>query len=267
MAPEPDILLADIDLYIGGTHALRRFSWQADQGQNWAILGPNGSGKSSLIKLLAGQLYPVAKPESRFLFFGRDRMCPGVNIWDIRRRIGIVSPEVQANYLPDWTGLDVVRSGFFASNGVYDTVSSAQENAARDALDRMHAAHLAERRIGGVSYGEARRLIIARALIHDPSMLMFDEPTNGLDPGSAEDFLATIDDLAGTGLSILIVTHHVHEILPTITHVAILKSGAVHRHGTKSEMLTGDNLHDAFGTSFELEQSNGRYWTVPRDAG
>jgi iron complex transport system ATP-binding protein len=260
---DADILLEDIDLFVGGTHALCRFSWRTDPGQNWAILGPNGSGKSSLIKLLAGQLYPVAKPESQFLFFGRDRMRPGVNIWEIRRSIGIVSPELQSTYLPEWTGLDVVLSGFFSSNGVYDTVSASQRAAAHAALDRMQATHLAQRPIGAVSYGEARRLIIARALIHNPSMLVFDEPTNGLDPGSAEDFLATIEELGETGLSILIVTHHIHEILPSITHVVILKSGRVHHSGPKSNILTADVLHDTFGTRFNLVQDNGRYWTVP----
>ena len=258
-----EIVLEHIDLYLGDTHALRDLNWRMQPGENWAMLGPNGAGKSALLKLLAGDHFPVPRSDAQYRVCGFDRLTPGTNVWDLKRCLGIVSPELQGRYDPATPGLNVVLSGFFSSNGLYESTTDEQNKAALSAMERIQAGHLAERSLGNMSYGEARRLLIARSLIHDPPLLVFDEPTNGLDMGTAESFLTSIGELAAQGHALLIVTHHLHEIIPALTHVAIMRNGRIDHAGEKNEIMHATMFEDLYGLSLDLHKRDGRYWALP----
>ena len=266
MSPSPTTIIArleHVDAYLGETHALRDLSWRMESGQNWAILGPNGAGKSALIKLLASDVYPAPRPDAAFEILSRNRMAPGVNIWELRKEIGIISPELQADYLPDTPGLHVVLSGYFSSNGMYDRVTARQRARARDIIGELGVTHLEKRPIGTVSYGEARRLLIARALIHDPHLLVFDEPTQGLDLAAAEHFLHRIGELAARGHAIVIVTHHLHEIIAPITHIALLRDGQIRKSGPKAKLMRAGIFREAYKIPIRIVRQDDRYWALP----
>lgn len=258
-----EIELEHIDLYLGDTHALRDLSWAVKPGENWALLGPNGAGKSALLKLLSGDRYPRPREESVYRVCGYDRLRPGCNVWDLKKILGIISPELQANYLPDTQGISVVLSGFFSSNGLYEDITPEQLSTALDAMDRLGVRHLERRTIGAMSYGEARRLLIARALIHEPKLLVFDEPTTGLDLAAAEYFLDSVQQLAVEGYSIIIVTHHLPEIISAITHVGVIRDGKIDRSGPKHDVVTSDLFKELYGMDFEVHVENERYWITP----
>ena len=134
-----------------------------DPGENWAILGKNGAGKSALLKLLSGDVHPLVRRGSKFFFGGHDRFKPGFGLWDIRHQIGVVSPELQSHYLPETTGLEVVLSGFYGSNGLYLTPTALQRRNALKAVDGLGLLALKQRPLGTLSYGQTRKLLIARA--------------------------------------------------------------------------------------------------------
>ncbi|MBI3401613.1 MAG: ATP-binding cassette domain-containing protein [Acidobacteria bacterium] len=263
----PLLELHDATVILGDTRVLDRLTLSIHEGDHTAILGPNGAGKSTLMKLLTLQLYPVAPagqangvPPIRVL--GRDRW----DVFALRSQLGIISADlhdrfVQGNSSGVITGLDAVLSGFFATFGVFahQRVTDAMRAQAREALDRVDAARLAAQPVATMSTGEARRILIARALVHRPEALVLDEPTRGLDVLARHHFLEQVRALARDGVTLLLVTHHVDEIIPEIDRVILLKGGRVAGDGPKIEMLTGVRLGDVFGSSLEVETAGGYY--------
>ncbi len=215
-------------------------------GEHTAILGPNGSGKSTLIRLITRQYYPLARSDDPPVrIYGRERW----NVAELRTLLGVVSPDAYQLALDGMThgrtiGIDMVLSGFFASIGLFahHHVTAAMRQRAAEALDLVEASHLAGKPIAAMSTGEVRRIFIARALVHDPRALLLDEPTAGLDLLAMHRFLATIRRVAQHGKTIILVTHHVEEIIPEIGRVILLKEGRVFRDGPKAEVLTGATL-------------------------
>ena len=262
---DASINLRNIDMYLGDTHALKSFAWHKQAAENWAILGPNGSGKSALLKLLGGHLYPLPHDEAQFDVLGINRFKPGTRLIDLKRRMGIVSPDLQKEYVPVSPGLNVVVSGFFASNGIYEDVTNEQIDIAMAAMERMGVAHLRARPIGQCSYGEARRLLIARALIHDPLLLILDEPTNGLDMYAAESFLETLEGLCDDGISMVIVTHHLYEVIRPVNRVALMSNGQIVREGDRSLLGDAEALDEVFGIRLHIEERDGRFWALPAE--
>ncbi|GAC1526476.1 MAG: ATP-binding cassette domain-containing protein [Chloroflexota bacterium] len=251
----------------GRTPVLHDLSLEIWPGQHTAILGPNGSGKSSLIKLLTQEYRPLARPgqDAVVELFGRDRW----DVFELRRLMGIVSPDVQNNLAAgeegrSLSGLEVVVSGFFATRGVqpYQSVSQDMWKAGRQALALLEATHLAAKPVPEMSTGEARRVLIARALVHDPPALLLDEPTTGLDMVATARFLGTLQRLARRGKTIIVVTHHLHEIIPEVQRVVLLRAGTVHRDGPKSDVLTGANLSDAFGAPVRVEAHASGFYSM-----
>jgi len=235
---------------------LDRLSLRLVAGQHTAILGANGSGKSTLIRLIARQLYPLAREDGQptIRIFGRDRW----NVSELRSLIGIVSPAVQGDYTseePPLEVFDAVVSGFFAARGLWvdHHVTEAMRERALEALDQAQASSLVGRDMASLSTGEARRVLIARALVHRPRALLLDEPSTGLDPASRRRFLETLRRLAQHGVTLLLVTHHVEEILPEIDHVVVLRDGQVLRQGNKASVLTDDLLTAAFDMPIRVE--------------
>ncbi|HEY3331056.1 MAG TPA: ATP-binding cassette domain-containing protein [Capsulimonadaceae bacterium] len=253
-----------------GNRVLDDVSLEIQLGRNTAVIGPNGCGKSSLIKLLTRQYYPLARlddqPTVRIL--GKDRW----NVEQLRSHLGIVSTDMHQFFLDDGgdlTGAEIALSGFFSSRGLaqHHVVTDALRTKALEALDRMGVAHLADRAIGRMSTGEGRRVVIARALVSEPMALVLDEPTTGLDMVAQHRFLARIRKLAAGGTTIVIVTHHIDEVIPEIEHVVLLKSGRVFADGPKADVLTAANLTLQYNTPITLRRAGDFYVAnVERDS-
>lgn len=246
-----------------GVRILDNLSLQIPDGQHCALFGPNGSGKSSLIRLITRQWHPLARPggSPSVSVFGRSRW----NIFALRALLGIVSSDLHQDYAadPDRRGLELVLSGFFASHGLADhhQVTGAMHEAAERALVLVEASSLADKPLSQMSTGQARRVLIARALVHTPRALLLDEPTAGLDLVAARRFLQTLRRLAQSGTTVLLVTHHVEEILPEIQRVVLLRHGTVFFDGPKSEALTSARLSALYDASITVTQS-GEYYSA-----
>jgi molybdate transport system ATP-binding protein len=218
------------NVHIDGRMILDRISWRLARGENWAVLGRNGSGKSTLLKLLSGDLHPALGGEVNW--FGEEG---NRNIWETRERIGFVSPELQALYDDDLAGEKVVVSGFFSSRGLYRKATEQQRDKARALIAALNLGKLGRKRVGRMSYGEMRKLLIARALVNDPDILILDEPCGGLDGPSREEFLGFVEAVAASGTGIVMATHHRDELVPSITHVLLMDKGRIVRQGKKEE--------------------------------
>jgi iron complex transport system ATP-binding protein len=219
------------------------------------ILGPNGCGKSTLIKTITREVYPIHSDDSSMTILGHDR-------WDVsalRSKLGIVSPDLVTARSGEATGRDIVLAGLFASAHLFPNheVTAEHRDRAAAALERLHVAHLAGRRFCEMSSGETKRTLIARALVHDPETLLFDEPSNALDIAAQVQLTATMRALARGGLGILLVTHHVAEIIPEIERVVMLRDGRVLLDGPKETVLTRANLESLFGVPVELTRRDG----------
>jgi iron complex transport system ATP-binding protein len=250
----------------GNRTLLAHLSLEIPQGEHAAILGPNGSGKSTLIKLITQEFRPLAHPEHepRVEIFGRDRW----NIFELRSLLGIVSSDLQ-HYFTDphamvLSSLDVVVSGFFATRGVppRQEVTEQMRDRGREALTLMEASHLEGKPISEISTGEARRVLIARALASDPPALLLDEPTAGLDIVARHRFLETVRHLAQAGKTIILVTHQLQDIIPEVERVVLLKHGRVYLDGLKHEVLTPATLSVVFGAALQVEATGAGYYRM-----
>jgi iron complex transport system ATP-binding protein len=247
-----------------GRRILDDITLEIRQGEHTVILGPNGAGKSSLIRLITRQDYPLAHANGSppLLIFGESLW----NVFELRTLMGIISEELQISFIsrsmPGRTrGLDAVLSGFFASYGVFphQIVTEAMRERAYEALDLMEARHLAPAYIETMSTGEARRLMIARALVSDPQALMLDEPTAGLDLPARQRFLGTLQNIARHGKTIILVTHRVEEIFPEINRVILLKKGRILLDAAKEEALTSQHLSALFEAPITVHKHHGYY--------
>jgi len=239
------------------TAALDDISLRIDAGEHVCILGPNGCGKSTLIKTITRECYPLAAPSSHLEILGRQRW----DIFQLRNLLGIVSPDLQASCTNESTGRDVVLSGFFSSTRIFPHHHPSPDLVARAeaALARIGIAHLAGRPLTQMSSGEAKRTLIARALVHEPQTLLLDEPSNALDIAAQFELRDTMRRLAQSGLGILLVTHHVSEIIPEIDRIILLKNGRIVADGPKHTILTTARLSELFGVSLQLAASDGYF--------
>jgi iron complex transport system ATP-binding protein len=228
------------------------------QGEHVAILGPNGSGKSTFIKLLTRELYPKLKSEPWSLrIMGRDRW----HLFDLRNHLGIVSGDWMQMCTRDYSAYEIVLSGFFGSVGIWPNhhVTPAMEEKARAVLELLEAGHLAERNTSELSSGEGRRILIGRALVHDPQALVLDEPTTSLDLRATSELREILRKLAARGISMLMVTHHLADIIPEMERVILIRDGRVFRDGPKPEVLTREALGALFGIPVEVLERDGYY--------
>jgi iron complex transport system ATP-binding protein len=237
-------VLDDINLTIG-------------TGEHVAILGPNGCGKSTLIKTIMREYYPLAEPQTSLTILGRDTW----DVFGLRPLLGIVSNELVWRCTREITGREVVLSGFFSSIGVqpWHEVTPAMLEKSNQVLELLEAGHLAEREMTELSSGEAHRLLISRALVHDPLALLLDEPSNSLDFRAALELRDILRKLAQAGTGILMVTHHLPDILPEIERVILLRQGRVFADGSKGEVLTTARLSELFGMPVHVARRDGNY--------
>jgi iron complex transport system ATP-binding protein len=259
------IEIKNATVYRGETRVFENLSLEVMQSTSTAILGPNGAGKSTLLKLLSCDLYPAVPPlarEDSFVSLYGRRLW---NVWELRSHLGIVSQDLQSDYLRSATGLHVILSGLFSSMDVWSHQSVTAEDCdqARLILKQLEVEELADRRFAAMSTGEQRRLLLGRALIHDPDALVLDEPTSGLDLKACFQYLEIVRGLMRAGKTVVLVTHHIHEIPPEISRVVLLKGGKVVTDGDKIEVMTSENLSDLFGVAIELLRVNGFYQAVP----
>jgi iron complex transport system ATP-binding protein len=257
----PYLDIQNADVFQGRTQVFRNLNLQIRQGENVAILGPNGAGKTTLLKLLTRELYPVVKPESHVKLFGDERVL----LWELRKKIGLVSQDFQNQYSAHIKGGAVVLSGFFGAVGVHGhhQVTQAHRDRASELMQQLGVSHLVDAFYAHLSTGQQRRLLLARALVHDPEVLVLDEPTNGLDLKVAIEFTHSLRHLAQTGKSLLLVTHHVQEIVPEIERVVLLAEGRVVADGPKKELLSDAVLSDLFDTAIRVVESGGFYQVLP----
>jgi iron complex transport system ATP-binding protein len=263
VADGPLLELCDATVVLGGTRVLDSLTLSIAAGEHTAILGPNGAGKSTFVKLLTLQQYPLPSngtPPIRVM--GRDRW----EVFALRSQLGIVSADLHDRFVHGnsngvISGLDAVLSGYFASQGVFahQHVTESMRGEAREALDRVGAAHLAAATLDTMSTGEARRVLIARALVHHPQALVLDEPTRGLDLVARHHFMERVRAVAAQGTTILLVTHHIGEIIPEIDRVILLHQGRVAADGPKHTVLTADRLGRVFDAPLVVDEADGYY--------
>ena len=268
MTSEPVLELCDATVVKGPTRVLDGLTLTINRGQHTAILGPNGAGKTTLINLLTRDDYPLARSEGPppVRIFGAATW----DVFDLRTRLGIVTADLHQRFVEGHsvgriTGEAAVLSGFFATRGflLYSTITDAMRRKASEALARVGVESLAGKMLHEMSTGEARRVLIARALVTSPEALVLDEPAAGLDPVARHRFLQTIDDLARRGTTIVLVTHHVEEIVPSIAQVVLLKRGRVAFAGTTRATLTDAHLSELFDAPFSVECRDSYYYGRP----
>ena len=254
----PLLELKNVSVMRGENRALDRLSLRIEAGEHVCILGPNGSGKSTLIKTITRECYPLVRDDSSMAILGRALW----NVFALRSRLGIVSPDLLAACTTEATGLDLVVSGFFSSTRIFPNHEPLRDHRARAqaALKRMGVPYLAERPVVEMSSGEAKRTLIARALVHEPQTLLFDEPGNTLDLAGQLELREAMKELARAGLGIVLVTHHVSEIIPEIERVVLLQKGRVLADGRKDELLTNDRLSELFGVPVKLFREDGYFY-------
>jgi iron complex transport system ATP-binding protein len=257
MNSPPLIDLRRVTVMRGENTALRELSLTIGAGEHVAILGPNGCGKSTLIKTITRECYPLAQPGSLVEILGQSLW----NVVDLRSMLGIVSNDLMAQCTREITGFEIVLSGFFSSIGIWPNhhVTDAMRAKASEVLALLEAPHLASKPVEEMSSGEARRMLIGRALVHAPRALLLDEPSTSLDLFAQHELREMVRKLAQSGIGILLVTHHLSDIIPEIDRVILMREGHVVADGPKDRLLTADSLRDLFGVEVELSQRDGYY--------
>lgn len=248
---------------LGGAEILHQINWQVQRGERCFILGANGAGKTTLVKMLMGYAWPLygAKVQVLGATYGR------VNLMELRRSIAWVSPFMHQWLGGEhvWKGLDVVLSGLEGSIGFFRDPTDEERQQALSVLRSLRAEHLAERSVVTMSSGEQVKVLIARALMTRPELMILDEPSVYLDIAGREFLLNTIAELARTRpeLTIVFITQRIEDILPEFNRGMILKSGRILSYGERREVLTEAHLKEAFDLDIRLiESSSGRLWTV-----
>jgi len=236
------VVLHDINLDVGA-------------GEHVAILGPNGCGKSTLILTITCQIYPIAGPGASVRIFGRERW----DVTELRRHLGVVSAGPTGAELPGertavTSGIDAVVAGFFSASTLWPNLQVTEEMRARarEALERMEALHLAGQLVGAMSAGERRRILIARALVHRPRQLLLDEPSNALDLAAQRELRETLRRLAREGTGLVMVTHHLGDILPEIERILFMRDGRIAADGPRQELLTETRLSELFRATVRI---------------
>jgi len=256
----PLLEFANITVVKGNKKVLDAVSLTIGEGENLAILGPNGAGKSSFIKTVTREYYPVTG-DDRFIF----RM-QGQDVWDVfamRSFLGIVSNDLQYTFTREITGREVILSGFFSSIGLFNrTITPAMHAKADRILRFLEIDHLRDRPMTTLSSGEARRFLIGRALVNDPATLILDEPPNSLDLHALHTFRMTLRKIAQAGTGIILVTHNLHDIIPEISRVILMKDGRFIGDGRKAEMLTDTMIGQLFSVPVQVKEEGGWYYAT-----
>ena len=237
--------------------ALKGVTFSIAAGEHAAILGPNGSGKSTLIKVITRECYPRYPDAGRVRIWGRETW----GLFDLRALLGIVTNDLVESCTKPYSALETALSGFFSSIGIWPNhhVTREMEAKAREALRFFDVDHLADRAVTELSSGEARRVVFARALVHDPKALLLDEPSNSLDIRAQHEVREAMRKLAHSGVSVLLVTHHLPDIIPEIGRVIALKDGRIFCDGRTGEVLEDRRMSELFDIGVSVGCVGGIY--------
>ncbi len=239
------------------TYILKNINWTVRPGEHWAIIGLNGSGKTSLLKMINGYIFP-SDGEVNVLGnkFGE------YDFRELRKSIGWVSSSLQEALYVNETVEDIIISGKYASIGLYENRDVKDIKFANELLAQFECADLSKRLYFSLSQGEKQKVILARALMSSPKLLILDEPCTALDIFARENFLSLIEQIGkgNNSPTLLYVSHHIEEILPIFNYALLLKEGSIHSLGKKKEVLTEPNLTDFFGKPIEIIWKDGRLW-------
>lgn len=231
-----------------------------EHGENMVLLGPNGAGKSTFIRLITREVHPLYREEPPVLFCGSDRTL----LTEVKRRLGIVSATMQDEITVHLPAIDIVCGGLFGTLGLPQNavVSDEARDRAYEAMKMLAIEGLADRDVMVLSSGQARRVLIARALIHDPEVLVFDEPCTGLDPEGMFYVRRSMRKLVAGGKSIILVTHYPEDIIPEIERLLMIKDGHIFADGSKSELMTSEAISSLFDVPLQVKEQNGYYSLV-----
>jgi iron complex transport system ATP-binding protein len=255
IAADQFLELQDVNVARGDRVVLHDINLSIRAGEHVAILGPNGCGKSTLILTVTCQIYPIVTPTMKVKIFGRQR-------WDLtqlRKHFGVVGGSLMGTELPGertavTTGLDAVIAGFFSASTLWPNlhVTAEMRERAVEALERIEALHLAQQLVGEMSAGEKRRILIARALVHRPRQLLLDEPSNALDLAAQRELRETLRRLTAEGTGLVLVTHHLGDILPEIERIILMRGGRIVGDGPRTELLTAPKLTELFNAPVRI---------------
>lgn len=246
----------------GGRTVLKEVSLCLLAGEKACILGPNGSGKSTIVKLISGELSPLYREPAAIKLFGQERW----ELFALRSRLGIVSDTLQSSQSGDESVLDTILSGFFGSLGLplrVEATPAMREKAILTA-ELLGVGTLLDRRADEISSGQMRRVLVARALVHDPEMLLLDEPYTSLDIGARQVFSQYILKLAARGHGIVLVTHELSEIGSEIDRVILVKNGTILADGPKRQMLSSALVSELFGLPLLVSEESGLFHAWPQ---
>jgi len=260
------IELDDITLIRDQRTILRNISWRVRDGEHWALVGANGAGKTSLLQVVCGTLWPT---EGHVRVLGR--RYGETDLRRLRRQIGWFSAALEPRINPKEPVRDLVASGKFATLGlVFDRPTPADRRRAAELLDVMGCSHVAGQAFGTLSQGERQKVLLCRALMPDPRLLILDEPCTGLDLAARERLLDSVEHLGrlgDRGPTLIMVTHHIEEITPAFRCVLLLRDGSVVAQGPKTDVLTAPLLGDALGVHLSVRRAAGRFWVPLRRSG
>jgi iron complex transport system ATP-binding protein len=257
----PYLEMKGVEAWLGPRQVFTSLSLTLVQGEHTVVLGPNGAGKSSLIRLLSREIYPVVKEGCGLRLFGSDT----INLWALRSRMGVLTQDQPTTYRGDVRAFDVVLSGFFGSVGLGRSQRPSSQHTRRvtDLMEQMELNELDNEPFGRLSEGQRRRLLLARALVHDPEVLVLDEPTNGLDLQARYQLLALLRKLCQKGTTLLMISHRIEEVLPEIQRAVFLKNGVVVADGPCHALLSDDPLSDLFGIPLHVVSHGGHRQVLP----
>lgn len=252
---EEIISLDNVSYIRNGKYILKDINWHVNRGEHWVILGPNGSGKTTTLNMVNGYIFPSQGHVKVLEFeFGHS------SIIELRKRIGWVSSALSQFIPTNDYPLHIVLSGKFASLGLWEKVDDDDIARANEILDLLKIRQLAERKYGMLSQGEKQKVLIGRALMNHPDIIIFDEAFNGLDIFARHDMEITINELAEGNITFILVTHNTDEILPVFGKALLLKDGQVHSQGDIDDMIQYDNLSDFYGADVDVFKHKDRFY-------
>ena len=261
---EPIIQMEHVNVARGESIVLHDVSFRVEAGEHLAILGPNGCGKSTLLKTATCELYPIVKPGTRVRIMGRERW----GLTELKRRMGVVSAELPGRPTLTTTGFNAILTGFFSSSTLWPnlTVTEEMRERAHEIVKMVGAEKLVDKPVGEMSAGQQRRVMIGRAMAGtsidgDAKMLLLDEPSNALDLAAQRDLREMLRGLAQQGVAILLITHHIADILPEIDRIVMMREGRIVADGSKKELLTAERLSGLFGGEIHMTERDG-YWNA-----
>jgi iron complex transport system ATP-binding protein len=252
---ETFLYLSHVNVARGENVVLHDINLSVNAGEHIAILGPNGCGKSTLIKTITCECYPMVEPETKVSIFGRERW----DLTELKKRLGVVSAELPGKQTLTTSGRDAVLTGFFSSSTLWPNLTVTDEMRVRadEILSLIDAEPLRDKPVGHMSAGQQRRIMIGRALVASSQMLLLDEPSNALDLAAQQELRNLLRRLAQQGTGILLITHHVSDIIPEIDRILMMRDGRIVADGARSQLLTEQKLSDLFRIEVRLTEKDG----------